>query len=81
MQKGWSVIFGVVLFGTFIIWFIAPFFGWWLPENVSSFGGEVDDLFYIISGFVAFFFVASKAAAITGLAHCGTSSSAMCETI
>jgi cytochrome c oxidase subunit 2 len=59
--KGWSVFFGVVLFGTFIIWFIAPFYGWWLPENVSSFGGDVDNLFYLIFWFVGFFFVLTEA--------------------
>jgi cytochrome c oxidase subunit 2 len=58
--KGWSVFFGVVLFGTFIIWFIAPFYGWWLPENVASFGGGVDDLFYLIKGFTTFFFVLTE---------------------
>ena len=60
MGKGWSVFFGVVLFGTFIIWFVAPFFGWWLPENIASFGGEVDDLFYLIFAFVGFFFVLTE---------------------
>jgi cytochrome c oxidase subunit 2 len=58
--KGWSVFFGVVLFGTFIIWFVAPFFDWWLPENVSSFGGGVDNLFYLIFVFVGFFFVLTE---------------------
>jgi cytochrome c oxidase subunit 2 len=57
VQKGWSIFFGVVLLATFLIWFVAPFFGWWLPENVSTFGGGVDQLFYVITGFTAFFFV------------------------
>ena len=26
----------------------APWVGWWLPQNVSSYGGDVDALFYII---------------------------------
>ena len=60
MQKGWSIFFGVVLLATFLIWFVAPFFGWWLPENVSTFGGAVDDLFYVITGFTAFFFVLTE---------------------
>ena len=38
MQKWWAVFFGLVLLATFLIWFIAPFYGWWLPDNVSSFG-------------------------------------------
>jgi cytochrome c oxidase subunit 2 len=60
MKKGWSVVFGIVLMATFLIWFAAPFFGWWLPENVSSFGGEVDQLFYVILGFTGFFFVLTE---------------------
>lgn len=60
MQKGWSVFFGIVLLGTFLIWIVAPFFGWWLPENVSSYGGGVDNLFYVILGFTTFFFVLTE---------------------
>jgi cytochrome c oxidase subunit 2 len=60
VNKGWSLFFGVVLLATFLIWVIAPFFGWWLPENVSSFGGEVDYLFYVILGFTGFFFVLTE---------------------
>jgi cytochrome c oxidase subunit 2 len=60
VNKGWSLFFGLVLLATFLIWFIAPFFGWWLPDNVSSFGGEVDYLFYVILGFTGFFFVLTE---------------------
>lgn len=60
MQKGWSILFAVVLLGTFLIWFAAPFYGWWLPENVSSFGGGVDNLFYAILGLTTFFFVLTE---------------------
>jgi cytochrome c oxidase subunit 2 len=60
VQKGWSIFFGVVLMATFLIWFAAPFFDWWLPENVSTFGGEVDYLFYVILGFTGFFFVLTE---------------------
>jgi cytochrome c oxidase subunit 2 len=60
VAKGWSVFFGVVLFGTFIVWFVAPFFNWWLPENIASFGGEVDNLFYLIGGMTTFFFVLTE---------------------
>src|SRR5262245_40157801 len=59
-HKGWSVFFGVVLFATFIIWFVAPFYGWSLPEDVSSFGEGVDFLFYLILGFTTFFFVLTE---------------------
>jgi cytochrome c oxidase subunit 2 len=59
--KGWSIVFGVVLAATFLIWLIAPSMGWWLPPNVASFGGEVDFLFYVILGFTGFFFVLTEA--------------------
>lgn len=36
-------------------------YGWWLPENVSSYGGDIDDLFYLILWMVAFFFVLTEA--------------------
>lgn len=67
MGKGWSYFFGVVLLATFLIWFVAPFYGWWLPENVSSYGGEVDTLFYVILGFVAFFFVLTEVVLVYGM--------------
>lgn len=61
MGKGWSVLFGVVLAATFLIWLAAPAMGWWLPENIASFGGDVDYLFYVILGFTGFFFVLTEA--------------------
>lgn len=60
MQKGWSVFFGVVLLSTFLMWFVAPFFGWWMPENVSSYGGAVDGLFYLILAMTGVFFVLTE---------------------
>jgi len=60
-QKGWSIFFGVVLLGEFLLFAVAPFVkGWWLPDNVSSFGGEVDYLYYVILGFTGFFFVLTE---------------------
>jgi cytochrome c oxidase subunit 2 len=67
VQKGWSFFFGVVLMATFLIWFAAPFFGWWLPENISTFGGEVDALFYVILGFTGFFFVLTEVILVYGM--------------
>ncbi len=61
MGKGWSVFFGAVLTATFLLWIAAPAMGWWLPENVASFGGEVDYLFYVILGLTGFFFVLTEA--------------------
>jgi cytochrome c oxidase subunit 2 len=58
--KWWSVLFGVVLAATFLIWIVAPAMHWWLPENVASFGDEVDNLFYVILFFTGFFFVLTE---------------------
>jgi cytochrome c oxidase subunit 2 len=61
VQKGWSILFGAVLLAAFLLTALAPLFGWWLPRNVASFGGEVDLLFYVILGFTGFFFVLTEA--------------------
>lgn len=34
--------------------------GWWLPETVSSFGPNIDHLFYLILWMVAFFFLLTE---------------------
>jgi len=34
--------------------------GWWLPPNVSSYGGDIDRLFYLILYMVGFFFVLTE---------------------
>jgi cytochrome c oxidase subunit 2 len=60
VQKGWSILFGAVLLASFLLTALAPLFGWWLPKNVASFGGEVDLLFYVILGFTGFFFVLTE---------------------
>jgi cytochrome c oxidase subunit 2 len=57
VQRWWSIFFGAVLLAIFLLCVISPFVGWWLPRNVASFGGDVDDLFYVILWFTTFFFV------------------------
>jgi cytochrome c oxidase subunit 2 len=59
-QKGWGIFFGVVLLGTFLLCAVAPFVGWWLPANVSTFGPDVDYLYYVILGITGFFFVLTE---------------------
>ena len=34
--------------------------GWWLPPNISSYGGDIDRLFYLILWMVGFFFVLTE---------------------
>ena len=59
-QKGWSIFFGAVLGASFLLCAIAPFVGWWLPENVATYGPEVDFLYYVILGFTTFFFILTE---------------------
>jgi len=61
VQKGWSIFFGAVLLAELILIIVSPAMGWWLPENVSTFGGQVDFLFYLITGFTGFFFILTEA--------------------
>ena len=61
MQKLGAVFFGVVLAAIFALCVVSPFVGWWMPQNVSSFGGEVDNLFYIILAFTGVVFVLTEA--------------------
>ena len=61
MHKLWSLLFGVIAFLCVLLFLVAPAAGWWLPRNVSSFGGDVDILFYVILAITAFFFVLTEA--------------------
>jgi cytochrome c oxidase subunit II len=60
VEKFWSILFGFVIVFCVGIFLIAPAAGWWLPPNVSSFGGEVDNLFHFILWITAFFFVLTE---------------------
>ncbi|MEX1024581.1 MAG: cytochrome c oxidase subunit II [Planctomycetota bacterium] len=41
-------------------WVIADRYGWWFPENVSSYGDQIDHLFYVIMWMVAVTFVITE---------------------
>jgi cytochrome c oxidase subunit II len=60
VQKWWGVYFGAVLGAITVLCLAAPFCGWWLPQNVASYGGEVDLLFYVILGLTGFFFLLTE---------------------
>jgi cytochrome c oxidase subunit 2 len=61
VNKLWSVLFGVMMLGCLALFIVAPFVGWWLPKDISIFGGDVDDLFYLILAITGFFFVLTEA--------------------
>jgi cytochrome c oxidase subunit 2 len=67
VQKFWSILFGAVMLGSFLLFVIAPFAGWWLPKNVASFGGGIDALFYVILVVTAIFFVLTEAILVYNL--------------
>src|SRR5262249_22685979 len=54
--------------GAFLISAVAPFVsGWWLPKDVSTFGGGIDALFYVILAVTGFFFVLTEAVLVWAL--------------
>ncbi len=59
-HKGWGIFFGVVLLVSFLSIAVGPWVGWWLPANVSTFGPDVDYLYYVILGFTTFFFILTE---------------------
>jgi len=60
-NKGWSVLFGVTMIACFVGFAISPLMNWWRPDGVSTHSKGVDDLFDIILGITAFFFVLTEA--------------------
>jgi cytochrome c oxidase subunit 2 len=63
VQKWWSVLFGAMMTLAVLLFVVAPFMpdgGWWLPKNVSVFGGDVDFLFYLILAITGFFFILTE---------------------
>ena len=61
MQKFWSILFGATMFAALLLFIISPFVsGWWLPKDISTFGGGIDQLFYLILAITGFFFVLTE---------------------
>lgn len=60
MHKWWSFLFGAIMLAAALLFVVAPLFGWWLPKNVASFGGGVDNLFYLILAITGFFFILTE---------------------
>src|SRR2546421_2298851 len=60
VNKWWSVLFGTVMTAAVGLFIVAPFAGWWLPKNVSTYGPKVDLLFFVILGITGFFFILTE---------------------
>jgi len=55
-----SILFLLVpILGVWTFW-IADDYGWWFPENVSTYGGSIDWLFYLIMWMVGITFVGTE---------------------
>jgi len=61
VQKFWSILFGVVLVATLVLFIVSPVLRWWLPEDISTHGDQVDLLYYAILYLTGFFFVLTEA--------------------
>jgi cytochrome c oxidase subunit 2 len=61
VQKFWALLFGAVILAEAGLFLVAPFVpGWWLPQNLCSFGPHVDGLFYVILAVTGFFFLLTE---------------------
>jgi len=68
VQKFWSILFGATMFGALLLFIVSPFVpGWWLPKDVSTFGGGIDQLFYVILAVTGFFFILTEAILVYAL--------------
>ena len=61
MQKLWGVFFALVLSAILALCLVSPFVGWWMPHNIASYGGDVDNLFNIITAITGVVFVLTEA--------------------
>ena len=61
MHKFWSGLFGVVLAACALLFVVAPFAGWWLPQDAASYGSKVDGLFYLILAITGVTYLAVEA--------------------
>jgi cytochrome c oxidase subunit 2 len=61
VNKLWGIVFGLVNLGCGLLFIVAPFVDWWLPEGKSTHSADVDFLFYIILYITGFFFFLTEA--------------------
>jgi cytochrome c oxidase subunit II len=72
VQKLWSLLFLFVPVFCIVLFVIAPSYNWWLPENISTFGGDVDYLFKVILGIVTVAFIGTQAVLVFALFKFGS---------
>jgi cytochrome c oxidase subunit 2 len=61
VQRGWSILFGVVMLACTLLWAVAPFVpGWWLPHSASTWAKDVDGLYYMVTGICGVLFLLTE---------------------
>jgi cytochrome c oxidase subunit 2 len=71
MRYFWGILFGVVLLAAFLLTLVSPLLGWWMPPSVASYSPHIDNLFYLILGVTAFFFVLTEAILVYNMVRWG----------
>lgn len=71
MHRFWGLVFGIVLLAVFVSTAISPWMGWWLPKPASTYAPDIDHLFLLILGVVAFFYVLTEALLVLNLFRAG----------
>lgn len=61
MHKLWSLLFLLVLVGGTLSFLVAPWLGWWLPEDVSTYGHKIDHLYNFILIITGITFIGTQA--------------------
>lgn len=75
MAKWWSLLFGVVILASTLLFVISPFVpGWWLPGGHSTHAAGIDLLFYLILAVTGFFFILTEGLLVVFIWAFGSSS-------
>lgn len=72
MHRFWGLVFGFVLLACFVSTAIAPWMGWWVPMSASTYAPDVDHLFFLILGVVAFFYVLTEVLLVVNILRSGS---------
>jgi cytochrome c oxidase subunit II len=72
MHRFWGLVFGFVLLAVFVSTAVSPWMGWWLPKAASSYAPDIDHLFFLILGVVAFFYVLTEVLLVLNIFRAGS---------